>query len=200
MLLALMVWPQLLAQGVSVGLRAGIPVTPMLTANSPQQVWTPRFTIGPLVEVHVWRGAAAGADFLLRRTDLGPSPAGSRRAEVWLWEAPITAVYRFHAPARPFVRTGISFDRVFDIGGANACGRGIFGEQFYCLEGSYIAEVRHRGTVGVVAGGGLEFRAGRLRLEPELRVTHWNDRNIGVRGSAVRSNLNQAAFLIGIIF
>ena len=192
-------WP-LWAQGISLGLRAGVPITPVLAADGPQQASEPRFTIGPLIEVHLWRGAALGADFLLRRSDLAFSPAGSRSAEVWRWEAPITLIYRVRAPTRPFVRAGVSFNRVFDISGATECGRGPFGEQFYCLEGSILAELRHRGTPGFVVGGGLRFKFMKFWLEPEVRLTHWIDRNFGVRDSTVRSNLNQIGFLVGAIF
>jgi hypothetical protein len=200
MLAALLVSSPLLAQTASLGLRAGIPVTPPLTVDGRQQASAPRFTIGPLIEVHLWRGAGFGADFLLRRADLAISAAGSQRAEVWQWEAPITFIYRFRAAARPFVRTGVSLNRVFDISGANECARGPFGEQFYCLEGNSLAELRHRGTSGFVVGGGLRFKLKKICLEPEVRLTRWIDRNFGVRDSAVRSNLNQIGLLVGAIF
>jgi hypothetical protein len=119
---------------------------------------------------------------------------------VWRWEAPITFIYRFHAPTRPFVRTGVSLNRVFDVSGTTECGRGPFGEQFYCLEGITLAELRHPGTSGFVVGGGLRFKFMKFWLEPEVRLTHWVDRNFGVRDSAVRSNLNQIGFLVGVIF
>ena len=45
-------------------------------------------------------------------------------------------------------------NRALDISGTIECGRGPFGEQFYCLEGSKLAELRHRGTSGFVVGGG----------------------------------------------
>ena len=97
-------------------------------------------------------------------------------------------------------RTGVSLNRVFDISGATECARGPFGEQFYCLEGSSLAELRHRGTSGFVVGGGLRFKFRKLWLEPELRLTRWVDRNFGVRDSAVRSNLNQIGLLAGVVF
>jgi len=200
LLAALLVSSHLLAQSISVGLRTGIPVTPLLTADPPQQVRTPRFTIGPLLEVSVWHGVAVGADFLVRRTELAVSAAGSPRAGVWVWEAPVSLIYRFHAAARPFVRTGISFNRVFDISGATECSRGPFGETFYCPDGRQVAELRHRSTFGFVGGGGFRFNFRRFRLEPEVRLTHWADRNFGVQDSAVRSNLNQIGLLIGVIF
>jgi len=168
LLAALLVSSPLLAQAVSLGLRAGIPITPALTAEAPPHASTPRFTAGALVEFRLWRGAGLGADFLMNRSD-----------KVWRWELPVTFIYRFRAPARPFVRAGISLDRV--------------------LEDGSLAELRHRGTSGFVAGGGLGFRIERLRLEPEVRLTRWIDRNFGVRDSAVRSNLSQIEFLVGVI-
>ncbi len=200
MLAAVLVSSPLIAQIVSIGLRAGVPITPALTADGPRQASAPRFTIGPFFELHLWHDAAFSADFLLRRTDLVTSAAESQRAEIWLWEAPVTLIYRFHVPARPFVRTGVSFNRVFDVSGATECARGPFGEQFYCLEGNSVAELRHRGTSGFVAGGGLRFQFKGHWLEPEVRLTHWFDRNFGVRDSAVRSNLNQIGLLLGVMF
>jgi hypothetical protein len=198
-LAVLVVSSTLLAQGVSPGLRTGVAVTPLLTAEGPQHTSASRFTIGPCIEIHLWRDAALGVDFLLRRTDLAIS-AAARRAEIWEWEVPGTIIYRFRPPARPFVRTGISFNRVFDISGATECALGPFGERFYCLDGSLFAELRHRGTSGFVLGGGLRLRMNKLWLEPEVRLTHWMDRNFGVRDSAVRSDLNQIGFLVGVIF
>jgi hypothetical protein len=112
----------------------------------------------------------------------------------------MTLVYRFRAPARPFVRAGVSFNRVFDISGATECAQGPFGEQFYCLDGSSLVELRHRETSGFVAGGGLRFPFMKLWIDPEVRFTHWIDRNFGVRDSAVRSNLNEVALLVGVVF
>ena len=77
-------------RGFRFGLRSGVVITPQLAADGPQQASASRFTIGPLIEVFLWRGTALGGDFLLRRSQLGSSSAGSRRAEVWQWKAPIT--------------------------------------------------------------------------------------------------------------
>jgi hypothetical protein len=113
---------------------------------------------------------------------------------------PGTFIYRFRRPTGPFMRTGISFNRVFNVSGVTECARGPNGERFYCLDGSLLAELRHRGVAGLVFGGGLRLRLNRLWLEPEVRLTHWIDRNFGVRDSALRSDLNQIGFLVGLIF
>jgi hypothetical protein len=200
MLAVLSISTPLLAQIVSLGLRTGFPITPPLSSDGPQQTSAPRKIIGPLIEVHLGHGLDLGADFLVQRAGLAVSSAGHQRADIWRWETPISFVYRFHAPTRPFIRGGVALNRVFDINGAIECGRGPFGEQFYCLEGSPLAELRHRGTSGFVVGGGLRLKLNRLWIEPEVRLTRWTDRNLGVRGSAVRSNLNQIELLLGVIF
>jgi hypothetical protein len=198
MLVALLVSSQLFAQPFSLGVRAGIPITRMFTAEGPQQAAGPRWMMGALVEVHLWRGAGFGADFLVQRADLSVSPAGSRRARVWRWETPITLIYRIRTPTGPFVRTGVSINRVFAISGVTECARGPFGEQFYCLEGRPLVELRHRGTSGFIVGTGLRFKFKKFWFEPEVRLTRWIDRNFGVQDSAVRSNLDQIAILAGV--
>ena len=141
-----------------------------------------------------------GPKFLLLRTDLAVLFAGSQRVRVWRLETPLTLTYRFRPPTRPFLRIGVSFNRAFDISGATECARGPFGEQFYCIGASPIAELRHPGTFGFVGGGGLRLPLKKVHLEPEVRLTHWIDRNFGVRDSAVRSNLSQIEFLMGAVF
>jgi hypothetical protein len=42
------------------------------------------------------------------------------------WEVPATFIYGCQRPPEPFMRTGISFNRVFDISGANECARGLW--------------------------------------------------------------------------
>jgi hypothetical protein len=199
MLALLAISSPLFSQGVSLGLRSGVLVTSLLTAESPQRTSASRFTIGPCLEIHLWRGAGFGLDLLFRRAYLADSSAGSRHARIQEWELPATFVYRFRRPLGPFFRTGISFNRVFDISSANECAQGPFGERFYCLAGSPLVELRHSGTSGFVLGGGIRKRLHGLWIEPEVRWTHWIDRNFGVRDSTVHSNLNQIGFLVGLL-
>ena len=193
-LIVLVFSARLSAQGVSLGLRTGLVVNPIITAEAGQ-----RFTLGPYLETRLWRGAAIDVDVLLQRPAFEVTPARSR-VTIWQVEAPVTLIYRFRGRPKPFVRTGVAFNRVFAVKGAAPCARGPFGEQFYCVDGSPVAELRHRGTSGFVIGGGIGWKLGKLRLDPEVRVTHWIDRNFGVRDSAVRSNLNEAALLFGVTF
>jgi hypothetical protein len=54
--------------------------------------------------------------------------------------------------------------------------------------------------MGFSIGTGAERRFGAVRVAPEIRLTHWRDRNIGVRDAPVRSNLTQAELLVGFSF
>lgn len=63
--------------------------------------------------------------------------------------------------------------------------------------------LRNDFTHGLALGGGLEYAAARLRIAPEFRYTHWNASafgSFGFRGTAVRSTVNQAEFLLGVRF
>jgi hypothetical protein len=48
------------------------------------------------------------------------SSASPLHVQIREWELPATFIYRFQRPPEPFMRTGISFNRVFDISGAIA--------------------------------------------------------------------------------
>jgi hypothetical protein len=197
-LAALCISSPLWAQAISVGLRTGIPITASINAQPPVESSASWFQIGHLIEFNLGHGAGLGAEFLVRRTGLSIPRVQAGRAFVWQFEVPGTIVYRFR-PAGPFVRAGVSVNRVF-IAGAAECGRGPSGEVFYCLNDVPLAELRHRTTLGFVAGAGVRFKVRTLSIEPEVRLTRWVDRNLGVRESGARSNLTQAAFLVGVFF
>jgi hypothetical protein len=98
------------------------------------------------------------------------------------WDLPVTLRYRIGgSTGRLFARAGVSFNHVFRMDDPRA-------------------ELRHRGTYGPVIGGGLRLRCKLFWLEPEVRLTRWVDRNIGVRDSLLRSNLTQVDILAGLIF
>src|SRR5260370_5366630 len=106
------------------GVRGGLPAGDSFSANRPYDASMKRYVIGPMVEFSLPYGFAAGADFLLQAATLG-MPAAPSRATVRRWEFPV--LLTFHArslPAHPFVRAGLSFNRVFDVGDATECGRG----------------------------------------------------------------------------
>jgi hypothetical protein len=57
--------------------------------------------------------------------------------------------------------------------------------------------------VGIVAGGGIELRAGPIRVSPQFRYTRWSAaywESSGARGFFTASNVNQAEGLLSIRF
>jgi hypothetical protein len=170
------------AQRISPGFWAGATVSELIAASGKGGEGRPSYLVGPFLDVAIWRGVRAPAALLF---GAAPLPE-STRPTAHRWELPVTASWQTRAlPGRPYVRAGVAWNRIFAIRGAR---------------GSPEAELRHRGTYGLVIGGGLDFGAGPVRLTPEVRVVRWVDRNFGVRDSALRSNLTEVQLLAGVRF
>ena len=141
------------------------------------------YLAGPGLDVRVWRGLRGSAALLF---GAAPLPEGTARPTVHRWELPVTACFGLGPlPGRPYLRAGVSWNRVIPISGAR---------------GDPQAELRHRGTHGPVAGAGLELGRGRIKITPEVRLVRWIDRNFGVRDSSIRSNLTEVQLLAGVRF
>ena len=179
------------AETFSFGMKIGIPMNSLLTSAAPGfTVTTHRYTLGPTIEMDLPLRFAVEADLIYKRLEYGFAPSGASATQTppnavkaSRWELPVLLKYKlagrhFH----PFLEAGASFTRVVHIEGMN------------------VAELRHRGTKGILVGTGVEKRLGRLRLTPEARITRWADRNFGVHDAPLRSNLTQAEFLIGVTF
>jgi hypothetical protein len=110
-LIALFLSSPVLAQAISAGLRAGIPVTSVLSTDELRQAATERWLVGPAVEWHWRHGIAFGAEFMVRRTSLGAYPVAGRQVAVWSWELPGTMMYQFRTRAKPLLRAGVSVNR-----------------------------------------------------------------------------------------
>jgi hypothetical protein len=125
------------------GVKAGLPVSS--TAGESAFRWTAGFT----GEVHLfWRFSFEG-DALIRKYSLS-------NVKMTDWDFPMLLKYRFQTGRfRPFLEGGYSLS----YESREAYGGG----------GEHITTYRY--DTGPVAGVGLEFKRGRLRLEPELRFT-----------------------------
>ncbi len=188
------------SQTVSLGLSAGIPVSPLMAVSAGYGSSTGRYTFGPALRVGLWRGFGFDAELLYKRYTFGFEPE-PERAVVHRIDVPVLLRYSFaKLPARPWLHAGMSFNHVLAVNGANICAQGPFGEQVYCIGGVTAAELRHKRTHGPVIGGGIELGWGRIRMAPELRLTRWVDRNFGPRDAALRSNLTQVELLVGLSF
>ncbi len=188
------------AQSVSYGLSIGLPLNNLATADSSRVAATKLFTFGPSLRVGLQRGFGIDLDLLYKRLDFGlilnPARINTHRLEL----TPMLR-YAFQASSiRPFVHAGMSFNWIVAMCGADACTEDTVDKGNYCIEGKTVFQLRHEHAQGFVLGAGVDFGWGALRLEPELRVTRWVDRNFGTRDSPLRSNLTQIELLLGFLF
>ena len=128
------------------------------------------------------------------------------RADVF--EIPFLLKYRLPrlTPVTPFVDGGVSYQHVRAASGALLTWRTgpvVAGEVVDLTVHRFPLTMPAENHVGIVAGGGIELRAGRIRVSPEFRYTRWNSaywESAGPRGFFTASNLNQVEGLASIRF
>jgi hypothetical protein len=125
-----------------------------------------------------------------------------------VFEIPFLLKYRLlkHTPLTPFVDTGVSYRRVLAASGTLLTWRTgplVAAEAVDLAVHRFPLSMPAENHVGIVAGGGIELRAGRIRMSPEFRYTRWNSAYwqwSGPRGFFTASNLNQVEGLLSIRF
>jgi opacity protein-like surface antigen len=214
------------AQPVSLGVKGGIPITdplkgqtgflsgsPGLLPTEPGEVTytsnTKRYLVGPTAEFHLPLGFSFEVDALYRRLDYQSSETGdnfqtTKQTTANSWQFPFLLKWRLPlGPVHPFVDAGPSVEYVSGIHRSarqtvyNASSPGTAAN----ATTNNPDELDNQTRVGFTAGGGLEFKAGLLRISPEVRYTRWNTNifRTPVR-NLLSSNFNQADFLLGITF
>ncbi len=177
--------PSMFAQPLSIGIRGGVPLTsgfsgftapgtPGIHFDSDSNL----YIIGAMVELHLPLGLSVEADGLYHPINqrVAVQSTVSSNENISQWEFPILAKYHFPFPIiKPMIAAGPSFRTIrFD----------------------YFSKA------GFTFGGGVEIKLGRLRVEPELRYTRWGSDSAPGPGVPFNppSQLNQAAFLVGLTF
>jgi hypothetical protein len=168
------------AQPLGAGLKIGVPATDafkvfplptfaVFTAESP------RYLVGPYVELRLPAKMAVEVDALYRSYDFRSAGVGASASS---WEFPVLVKHRFFAsPVRPYFEAGPSFSRLSDI---------------------KLSSLNHLSNYGIVVGGGLEFNLFLIKVSPEVRYTGWAFRNFD--DPQIQSNRNQLAVLVGFGF
>lgn len=184
------------AQVVSFGVKAGVPAT-----ESPFQFLTSasksRWTVGPSIEVRLTHHLSVELDALYRGADIEAlSGAGSPDAlSVFLaqgttraWDFPVLLKYRIvDGPARPFVSAGMTgMHESADL--KNYCSGPLCQPATSEITFPWKSLV-NTNRIGATVGAGLEFRAGRIKISPELRWTRF-----------YHPNANLAELLVGFNF
>jgi opacity protein-like surface antigen len=199
-------WPNIAsAQHVSVGAKAGAPLTQAFQNDAfiPRFVYrfnTKRYTIGPTAEVSFPLGLRFEADVLYTRLDYDSTVMGvdtfTRSAtKANSWQVPLLLKKDFSAARlSPYGDIGFALRHV---GGTSHIVNTVFPSRVFDLTTNPLELVRDW-TNGFVIGGGIEFRAGPLRLSPELRYTRWFRENFRAPSGIFQSNLNEADVLLGL--
>jgi len=182
------------AQLFSYGIKAGIPLTDPfenLTFPSPSTSGltihsysnSKKFVAGGMVEVHLPFGFSVEADGLYRplrlitdTTNAGLPGMGRDSVNYTSWEVPVLGKYRFlHTPlVKPYVAAGPNF-------------------RFLNAPLDHFMSGR-----GLAIGGGVEIKAYKLRIAPEIRYTRWGS-DSGFT-YYTKSSQNQAELLVGVTF
>jgi len=163
------------------------------------------YEIGPTLEIGLPHGFSLEADAIYHRQgffytfyhDTQYFTHGERDNT---WEFPVLLKYRLPFPAiQPFVEAGVS-------------PRTMHGQSNGTLQFDVVTlgapsltsfPADYSPTVGFVAGGGVRFNIGHLRISPQLRYTRWFTTPISgmdgnIVGGTFASNLNQVDVLVGI--
>lgn len=157
------------AQRVDFGLKAGVP----LRAPYPPGLGddSPRFTAGGFVDVRLWGPLSAEFNPMWRRVsfDIGREvPSTPFRSSTHVLDLPLLGrlTFRRGGGVRPFVSGG-------------------YVRRFFSntVSGDVLHPRRYNGwDNGGAVGGGVSFPAGRLRIEPEYRYTHFRQGLVGRQG------------------
>lgn len=192
------------AQVVSVGVKGGVPITDALDTvqgNEASYVTnTKRYTVGPTVEFHLPARFSIEIDALYTRLGYDYNGlTGFRTVRANSWEFPLLGKFEIlPGPIRPFVDAGVN---VRNISGIRQVRQMIQGATLNTVTVENAPEFNKRTDIGFAFGGGIAFKAGPVRLSPELRYTRWGGENFRDPIDALlRTNRNQGTFLLGLTF
>lgn len=196
-------------QAVSVGVKGGVPITDAFDTfkgNSAAYFTnTKRYLVGPSIQFNLPARFAIEVDALYKRLGYEYNQSLSNGTVTSStvansWEFPALVKFAIvPGPVRPFVAAGGAVRHISGI------------EQFRNtvrqslapanLQLNTATEFNKRNDVGLVFGGGVEFKMGRVRITPEFRYTRWGSENFRDPVTALlRTNRNQGDFLLGLSF
>jgi hypothetical protein len=181
------------SQHISVGLKAGIPLTGGLSDFHQFEVDvtthdysdSKQYIFGPMIEVRLPLSLAIEIDALYRPVNLTtdtqviPGPLAHTSQNLTTWEFPVLGKFRLPlAPiVKPYVEAGPSFRKTF----------------------SGLSWVSGKGAT---IGGGVELKVLKLRIAPEIRFSRWGSDAQPLTGVTFfpPSKRDQAEFLVGFSF
>jgi len=200
-----------LAQSLSIGVKAGIPPGTAFNASSLVNLTSnaQRYLVGGTVELHLPLRFSVELDGIYKRTgystflqSLGIGSITSRVAANQ-WEFPVLAKYEIlGGPVRPFIDAGPVLRHLSGITDSST-----YLSLLPSTANSIVTttnnspDLLHRNTPGVAVGAGITLKLSSIRISPEIRYTRWgtNTFQIGQSRSST-SNPNQEDVIFGITF
>jgi opacity protein-like surface antigen len=200
LLLVLAAWP-LAAQNLSVGVRAGIPLTDAFKAaragNFNLTSERSRYVLGPTFEVRLPLGLGIHVDALYRNISVtGDASTGTAASNTFgFWQFPVMGKLRLGVgPVRPYVNAGPSFTKLTGIGSAASCVINLGAN-------SCAGRVLKSTGTGFAMGGGVELKLPIIRVSPEVRYTRLGTFfDGGAAPGSLSGHQNQLDLLLGVTF
>ncbi|MEO7144755.1 MAG: outer membrane beta-barrel protein, partial [Bryobacteraceae bacterium] len=166
---------------------------------------TKRYSIGPTAEVRLPLGFSFEVDALYRRlgfdySQFGVDTYATSRTVANSWQFPLLLKWGLSVgPVKPFVDAGASIEHLIGINQVRQLH--VIPSIITTTSTGNPAELDNSTRAGFTFGGGVEFKAGPIRISPELRYTRWNSDSFrDPIGALLKTNLNQGDFLLGISF
>ncbi|HEX3875701.1 MAG TPA: porin family protein [Bryobacteraceae bacterium] len=188
-------WGQLFSAGV----KGGVPLTDFFSTVSNQSYSfnpnTSRYIIGPTAEIHFPFGIGVEVDALYRHMSYTSNSvvqgiAAAGHFNSGNWEFPLLLKYRFPAKVvRPYVDAGVAWDTLSGISQSVASS----------VSNGSVTVVKKDTTAGFVIGAGVDLHFV-VHIMPEIRYTRWGSTQVIDPTTFLKSNQNQAEFLLGITF
>jgi outer membrane protein with beta-barrel domain len=210
------------AQQVSVGIKAGVPLTGLLRSNQVAapccregSTQTKRYTIGPVVDIRLPLGFGVEFGALYKRfdqqsytltttgftTDDETSYPIQETAGISAvghsWEFPVAVQYRFFkSEIRPYVEGGVSLNRL-----SNVYSLRNVSINFRQLPFTFAPRRGSFTRVGPLFGMGVDVKLHRIHVTPGLRYTHYNRLSALPTCSGPDCGGSKAVdFLVGVTF
>lgn len=211
-----------MAQPVSFGIKAGVPLSNQVNATSVipgpggfsnNTSMTSPYIVGPTVEVRLPLGLAIEVDALYRHLNYTDSfltcllcnaSEGMTKTTAGDWEFPLVLKYRFHTrKVRPYMDIGVVWETLTNLTQTGYTQSipffGVTPPPMNAAK-STPAELNNRTVAGFVTGAGVDVHVLFLHLSPEIRYTRWGAQQFVSPFGGLSSNQNQVEFLLGITY
>ena len=171
------------------GVKGGVPLANSLKVADKATYFSGKSpaVFGPAIELRLPLGLGAEAGLFYRRLEYGTATS---RTAGQVWEIPM--LIKYSAPGvlvHPFIEAGLSARRLAR-----------FQQRTDGTSTSDPPELEGRGSAGPTVGGGVELRLPFAKLSAEIRYTRWGSSSFKSALGGLATQLNQADFLLGIMF